>query len=116
VFLNHVGRTAVFFRRQRNVASGPEILVEASVAETSKAPVAESRKQHPVVMDFENLQKLGNGGVEATASAASSFAGSFQMFAAEASEYSKKVLDWKAPFGIRATMPSLLTRSSWRIL
>jgi hypothetical protein len=42
-------------------------------------------------MDFENLQKLGNGGVEATASAASSFAGSFQMFAAEATDYSKSL-------------------------
>jgi hypothetical protein len=58
------------------VVATAEILSETSVAETSKAPVAEATKEHPVVMDFENLQKLGNGGVEATASAASSFAGS----------------------------------------
>jgi hypothetical protein len=51
VSLNHVGRTAVFLRRQRTgsrvVATGPEILVKTSVAETSKAPVAETTKEHP---------------------------------------------------------------------
>ncbi|MFZ0496547.1 MAG: phasin family protein [Methylocella sp.] len=99
-------------------ATGEDAVVEtgkASVAKkTSKAPVAETRKalvvetredsvaetreDHPVVMDFENLQKLGNGGVEAAASAASSFAGSFQMFAAEATDYSKKSLEGGSAF------------------
>ncbi len=60
--------------------------------------VAETSEDHPVVMDFENLQKLGNGGVEAAASAASSFAGSFQMFAAEATDYSKKSLESGSAF------------------
>jgi phasin protein len=87
---------------------------EASVAKTRKAPVAETRtafvvetredsvaeniEDHPVVMDFENLQKLGNGGVEAAASAAGSFSGSFQMFAAEATDYSKKSLESGSAF------------------
>jgi hypothetical protein len=88
---------------------------KASVAKTSKAPLAETRKafvvetredhpmvetseDHPVVTDFENLQKLGNGGVEAAASAARSFAGSFQMFADEATDYSKKSLESGSAF------------------
>jgi Phasin protein len=88
---------------------------EAAVAKTRKAPVAETRKafvvetredhpmvetseDHPVVTDFENLQKLGNGGVKAAASAASSFAGSFQMFADEATDYSKKSLESGSAF------------------
>ncbi len=90
---------------------------KASVAKTSKAPVPKTRKgfvvetrtfvaenrehplvvetneDHPVVMDFENLQKLRNGGVEAAASAANSLAGSFQMFVAKATDYSKKALE-----------------------
>jgi hypothetical protein len=78
----------------------------APVAETRKAPVAETRKafvvetgeEHPVVMVFANLQKLGNGGVEAAASAARSFAGSFQMFADEATDYSKKSLESGSAF------------------
>jgi hypothetical protein len=105
-------------------ATGEDLVVEtgkASVAKTSKAPVAKPRKafvvetredpvaqireDYPVVMDFENLQKeiqnlqnLGNGGVEAAASAASPFAGSFQMFAAEATDYSKKSLESGSAF------------------
>lgn len=71
---------------------------KAPVAETRKALVVETREDHPVVMDFENLQKLGNGGVETAASAASSFAGSFQMFAAEATDYSKKSLEGGSAF------------------
>jgi Phasin protein len=88
---------------------------EASVAKNRKAPVAETRKafvvetkedhptvetseDHPVVMDFENPQNLGNGGVEAAASVASSFAGSFQMFADEATDYSKKSLESGSAF------------------
>jgi hypothetical protein len=59
--------------------------------------VAETRKAF-VVMDFANLQKLGNGGVEAAASAASSYAGSFQMFADEATDYSKKSLESGSAF------------------
>jgi hypothetical protein len=62
----------------RAVATGAEILVKASVAETSKAPVAETGEDHPVVMDLENLQRLGNGGAGAVASAAGSISGSFQ--------------------------------------
>jgi hypothetical protein len=88
---------------------------KASVAKTSKAPLAETRKafvvetredhpmvetseDHPVVTDFENLQKLENGGVEAATSAARSFAGSFQMFADEATDYSKKSLESGSAF------------------
>jgi hypothetical protein len=62
---------------------------KAFVVETREGSVAATREDHPVVMDFEILQKLGNGGVEAEAS---------------------------APFRFRATMPSRLTQSSWRIL
>lgn len=70
-----------------------------SVAENREdQPVVETREDHPVVVDFENLQKLGNGGVEAAASAASCFAGSFQMFAAEATDYSKKSLEIGSAF------------------
>jgi hypothetical protein len=72
----------------------------APLAETRRAPlapVAETRKAF-VVMDFANLQKLGNGGVEAAASAASSYAGSFQMFADEATDYSKKSLESGSAF------------------
>ena len=71
---------------------------KAFVVETGEDSVAEIREEHPVVADFENLQKLGNGGVEAAASAASSFAGSFQMFAAEATDYSKKSLESGSAF------------------
>jgi hypothetical protein len=87
---------------------------EASVAKTRKAPVAEKRKafvvetredsvaetreDHPVVMDLENPQKLGNNGVEAAASVASSLSESFQMFAAEATDYSKKSLESGSAF------------------
>ena len=61
-------------------------------------PVVEIREDHLVVMDFENLQKLWNGGVEAAAPAASSFSGSFQKFAAEATDYSKKSLESGSAF------------------
>jgi hypothetical protein len=71
---------------------------KAPVAETRKAFVDETREDHPVPMDFENPQKLGNGGVEATASAASSFARSFRMFAGEATDYSKKSLESGSAF------------------
>jgi hypothetical protein len=93
----------------RAVATGPEIVVETSVAETSKAP-ATSCGQRKSAKTWERRSR-GNGiGGEF-------FAGSFQifaaeatitMFAAEATDYSKKSLHWKAPFGLRATMPSLL--------
>jgi Phasin protein len=70
---------------------------KACVVETREDSVAETGEDHPVVIDFENPQELGqelgNGGVEAAASAASSVAGSFQMFAAEATDYSKKSLE-----------------------
>jgi hypothetical protein len=62
----------------RAVATGPEIVVKASVAENSKAPVAETGEDHPVVMDFENLKKLGNGGAGAVASAAGPFPEAFR--------------------------------------
>lgn len=73
--------------------TGEDPVVEtgkASVAATSETQVAETGEEHPAVMDFENLQKLGNGGGEAAASAASSFAGCFQMFADEVRRQSKK--------------------------
>jgi hypothetical protein len=44
------------------------------------------------------LGTLGNRGVEAAASAASSLAGSFQMFADEATDYSKKSLESGSAF------------------
>jgi Phasin protein len=88
---------------------------EDSVAKTRKAPVAEPRtapvaetredfpmvdtsEDHPVVIDFENLEKLGSDGVEAAASAASSFAESFQMFAADTTDYSQKSLESGSAF------------------
>ena len=70
----------------------------AFVVETREDSVAETIEDHPVVMDFENRQKLGNGGVEAAASAAGSFSGSFQMVAAEATDYSKKSLESGSAF------------------
>jgi hypothetical protein len=88
-------------------AAGEDPMVEtASVTETRKAlvvetredSVAETREDHPVVVDFENLQNLGNGGAEAAASAAGSFTGSFQMFAAEATDYSRKSLESGSAF------------------
>ncbi len=60
--------------------------------------MVETNEDHPVVMDFENLQKLRNGGVEAAASAANSLAGSFQMFVAKATDYSKKALESGSAF------------------
>jgi hypothetical protein len=72
--------------------TGEDPVVEtgkASVAATSETQVAETREEHPAVMDFENLQ-IGNGGGEVAASAASSFAGCFQMFADEVRRQSKK--------------------------
>ena len=65
---------------------------KAFVVETREVSVAETRQDHRVAVDFENPQKLGNGGVEAAASAASSFIGSFQTFASEATDYSEKSL------------------------
>src|SRR5580704_3663988 len=91
-------------------AAGEDPVVEsgkASVAKkTSKVPVvetredsiAETRQNHPVAADFENPKKLGNGGVEAAASAASSFTGTFQIFASEATDYSKKCLESGSAF------------------
>ena len=88
--------------REDSVAKASKALVaktrKAVAVETKEDSVAETREEHPVVMDFENLQKLGNGGVEAAASAASSFAGRFQMFADEATDYSKKSLESGAAF------------------
>ncbi len=73
---------------------------KALVAETREDyPVTETSGGHPVVEDrpvamhLENLQKLGKDGVEGAASAASSFSENFQMFAAEANDYSKKSLE-----------------------
>ncbi|MDQ6703148.1 MAG: phasin family protein [Pseudomonadota bacterium] len=60
--------------------------------------MVETSEDHPVVMDFEDLQILGNDGVEAAASAASSFYEIFQMFAAEATDYSKKSLESGSAF------------------
>jgi hypothetical protein len=56
-------------------------------------PVAEIREDQPAVMVCGNLQKQGNGEVEGAASAASSFAGCFQMATAEATDYSIKSLE-----------------------
>jgi hypothetical protein len=74
----------------------------ASVAETRKALVVETREDsvaetgedYPVVMDFENLQTLANCGVETASGIGGGFVtGSFQMFAAETTDYSKKSLE-----------------------
>jgi hypothetical protein len=100
------------------------------VAETREDSIAETRQNHPVAADFENPKKLGNGGVEAAASAASSFTGTFQIFAPKQPITLKSVWKaallspkncarpnpWRAPLRFRATMPRLLTQSSWRIL
>ena len=75
-------------------------------------PVVEIREDQPAVMVCGNLQKQGNGEAEGAASAAGSFAGCFQMVAAEATDYSIKSLKaalltsrncaapnpWRAPF------------------
>jgi len=76
------------------------------VVETREDSVAETRKDHPVVRDIENLQKtweriskkLENDGGAGAASAAISFAGSFQMFADEAIDYSKMSLQSGSAF------------------
>jgi hypothetical protein len=68
------------------------------VAETREDSIAETRQDHPVAADLENPKKLGNGGVEAAASAASSFTGTFQIFASEATDYSKKCLESGSAF------------------
>lgn len=66
---------------------------KAFVVETREDPMIETREDHPVVVDCENPQKFGNDGVKKAASAASPFSGIFQMFAAEATDYSKKSLE-----------------------
>jgi hypothetical protein len=71
---------------------------KAFVVETREDSIAETRQDHPVAADFENPKKLGNGGVEAAASAASSFTGTFQIFASEATDYSKKCLESGSAF------------------
>ncbi len=76
------------------------------MVETREDSVAETRKDHPVVRDIENLQKtweriskkLENDGGDGAASAANSFAGSFQMFADEATDYSKTSLQSGSAF------------------
>jgi hypothetical protein len=103
---------------------------KAFVVETREDSIAETRQDHPVAADLENPKKLGNGGVEAAASAASSFTGTFQIFAPKQPITLKSVWKaallspkncarpnpWRAPLRFRATMPRLLTQSSWRIL
>jgi hypothetical protein len=95
-------KTFVAEIREDSVAETSKVSVaktrKSPAAETRKVPVAETREDYPVAMDFENPQKLGNGGVEAAASAASSFARSFQMFAGEATDYSKKSLESGSAF------------------
>jgi hypothetical protein len=87
--------------REDSVAKASKALVaktrKAVAVETKEDSVAETREEHPVVLDLENLQKFGNGGGEAAASAASS-AGCFQMFADEATYYSKKSLESGSAF------------------
>lgn len=61
-----------------------------AVAETGEEFITLTSEDPPVVVDFENPQTLGNGGVEAAAPAASSYSESFQMVAAEATGYAKK--------------------------
>jgi hypothetical protein len=126
-FVVETGKASVAETRKAPLAETRKAPVaetrKAPVAETRKAPVAETRKafvvetrkafvvettedhlmvetseEHPVVMDFANLQKLGNDGVEAAASAASSFAESFQTFAAGANDYSQKSLESGSAF------------------
>lgn len=51
-----------------------------------------------VTEDFEVLEELGTEGLKAAESAASSFAGNFQLFAAEAKDYSKTSMESRAAF------------------
>ena len=128
------GKTSVAKTAKPPVAETRKAFVaetrKVPVAETRKAFVADTRQDHRVAVDLENPQKLGNGGVEAAASAARCFIGSSQLFASEATDYSKKCLESGSAFvgklpgakslesavQIRATMRSPLTRSSWHIL
>lgn len=71
---------------------------KAFVVETREDSVAETSEYHPVVVDFDNPQKLGNGGVDAASAAASAFTRTFQIFAAEATDYSKKSLESGSAF------------------
>lgn len=72
-------------------------IVEETAAGASVDPVA-AITEAALAEDFEVLEELGNEGLKAAKSAASTFSESFQLFAAEAADYSKERLESRAAF------------------
>jgi hypothetical protein len=71
--------------------------VEASLVESTIDPVA-GIVEAALAEDFEVLEEIGKEGLKAAKSAASSFSGSFQMFANETRDYTKNCFESKAAF------------------
>jgi hypothetical protein len=72
-------------------------IVEETVAAATVDPVA-GIIEAALAEDFEVLEKLGKEGLKEAETVASSISGSFQLFATEAADYSKKCLESRAAF------------------
>jgi hypothetical protein len=71
--------------------------VEETLVESTIDPVA-GIVEAALAEDFEVLEEIGKEGLKAAKSAASSFSGSFQMFANETRDYTKNCFESKAAF------------------
>jgi hypothetical protein len=72
-------------------------IVEETVVVASVDPVA-AITEAALAEDFEALEELGNEGLKVAKSLANTFSESFQMFAAEAADYSKDCFESRAVF------------------
>jgi Phasin protein len=71
--------------------------VDETIVETSVDPMA-GIVEAALAEDFEVLEELGKEGLKAAKSAASSFFGSFRMFATETRDYTKNCFESRAAF------------------
>lgn len=87
--------------------------VEETIVETSVDAVAEILEA-ALAEDFEVLEELGKEGLKAAKSAASSFSGSFRMFATETRDYTKNCFESRAAF-VGALLDAKSLQSAVRI-
>ncbi|TPV98113.1 MAG: hypothetical protein USCAAHI_02465 [Beijerinckiaceae bacterium] len=87
--------------------------VEETIVETSVDPVA-GIVEAALAEDFEVLEELGKEGLKAAKSAASSFSGSFRMFATETRDYTKNCFESRAAF-VGALLDAKSLQSAVRI-
>ena len=87
--------------------------VEETIVETSVDPVA-GILEAALAEDFEVLEEIGKEGLKAAKSAASSFSGSFRMFATETRDYTKNCFESRAAF-VGALLDAKSLQSAVRI-